>query len=225
MSARHELKYYISNGEYTLLSQRLKRTMDRDKNTRHHAGYHVRSLYFDDLDNSAFMEKIDGVENRDKVRIRIYDLSDRVIKLECKHKAGPYIDKSSINLSRAECDAILSGRYEFLLSRREPFAKKMFVDFRTKPLRPRVIVDYVREAYVFPLENVRVTFDKDLRTGFRSVDLFNPHLLTYPVLSDYDMILEVKFDRWLPTYIRDLLQCVAQRSAISKYCLCRKFEV
>jgi len=225
MALRHELKYYISRGEYTLLSQRLGRTMDRDRNTRRIEGYHIRSLYFDDPDNSAFMEKIDGVEDRDKVRLRIYDLSDRVIKLECKHKAGPYIDKSSVTLSRKECDMLLCGRPEFLLGRREPFAKKMFVDFRTKQLRPRVIVDYVREAYVFPAENVRVTFDKDVRTGFRSVDLFNQRLLTYPALGEYDMILEVKFDRWLPTYIRELIQCTAQRSAISKYCICRKFEV
>ena len=102
----------------------------------------------------------------------------------------------------------------------------MFAEFATRPLRPCVIVDYMREAYTFPFQDVRVTFDKDVRTGYRNTDLFNARIPTYPVIEDYNMVLEVKFNRYLPTYIRSLLQLDAHaRSAISKYCLCRKFEL
>lgn len=224
---RHELKYYINQGQYTLLSKKLSLTMEQDQYARKNGGeYFIRSLYFDDLDDSAFREKLDGIDNRDKFRIRIYNMSDSVIKLECKHKEGGFIQKTSINLTREEYDRLYKGDYTFLLHRGEPFARRMFAEFATRSLRPKVIVDYMREAYTFPLEEVRITFDKDIRTGFRNTDMFNERIPTYPVVNDYDMVLEVKFNNYLPTYIRYLLQLQSHaRSAVSKYCLCRKFEL
>ena len=185
---RHELKYYINQGAYTFLSKKLSLTMEQDKYARKNGGeYLIRSLYLDDMDDSAFREKLDGIDNRERLR---------------------------------------KGDYTFLLHRPEPFARRMFAEFATKPLRPCVIVDYMREAYTFPVQDVRVTFDKDVRTGYRSTDLFNAHIPTYRVIDDYDMVLEVKFNQYLPTYIRSLLQLDAHvRSAVSKYCLCRKFEL
>lgn len=224
---RHELKYYINQGAYTFLSKKLSLTMEQDKYARKNGGeYLIRSLYLDDMDDSAFREKLDGIDNRDKFRIRIYNMSDAAIKLECKHKEGGYIKKTSLALSREEYERLRKGDYTFLLHRPEPFARRMFAEFATKPLRPCVIVDYMREAYTFPVQDVRVTFDKDVRTGYRSTDLFNTHIPTYRVIDDYDMVLEVKFNQYLPTYIRSLLQLDAHvRSAVSKYCLCRKFEL
>ncbi len=224
-SFRHELKYYISNGEYQILSKKLSLTMDRDKFAQKTGRYMIRSLYFDDFDDSALREKLDGVGGRDKYRIRIYNLADSTIKLERKHKEGQYILKHSLSLSREECDNIIHGNYGVLLSRPEDFAKQLYVAFRTQGLKPKVIVDYYREAYVFPTEQVRVTFDSDIRTAFRAVDLFNPHLPTCPVVEGFDMVLEIKFNKYLPAYIQSLVQvAAAERSAISKYCLCRKFE-
>ncbi|MBQ7114255.1 MAG: polyphosphate polymerase domain-containing protein [Clostridia bacterium] len=224
---RHELKYYINRGSYTLLSKKLALTLEQDKYARKNGGeYFIRSLYFDDMNDSAFREKLDGVDNRDKFRIRIYNMSDAAIKLECKHKENGYILKKSVMLSREEYERLMKGDYTFLLHRNEPFARRMFAEFATKPLKPRVIVDYMREAYTFPLEDVRITFDKDVRTGMRSTDLFNARIPTYPVIDGYDMVLEVKFNRYLPTYVRSLLQLDAHtRSAVSKYCLCRRFEL
>ncbi len=224
---RHELKYYISLGEYELLSRKLSLTMARDENAQSKFGgkYFIRSLYFDGYDDGAIQQKLDGVDDREKFRIRIYNLSDRAIKLECKHKEGQYIQKESIPLSRPECDAIVQGKFGVLLRRREAFAKRLYVDFRTRNLKPRVLVDYWREAYVFPQEDVRVTFDSDIRTAFRATDLFNPHLPTFPVIEGYGMVLEIKFNAYLPSYIRTLVQPTeAQRSAVSKYVLCRKYE-
>jgi len=224
---RHELKYYINRGNYTLLSKKLSLTLEQDKYARKNGGeYFIRSLYFDDMNDSAFREKLDGVDSRDKFRIRIYNMSDAAIKLECKHKENGYIQKQSVMLSREEYERLMKGDYTFLLQRNEPFARRMFAEFATKPLKPRVIVDYMREAYTFPLEDVRITFDKDVRTGLRSTDLFNARIPTYPVIDGYDMVLEVKFNRYLPTYVRSLLQLDSHtRSAVSKYCLCRRFEL
>ena len=147
-------------------------------------------------------------------------------KLERKYKKDSFIYKQSLRLSRGECDQLLAGRYGFLLRRPEDFAHVMFREFTTRALGPAVIVDYVREPFVFPFQNVRVTFDKELHTGYQGMDLFDPDLPTYPVLEGYDMVLEVKFNQYLPGYIRELIQCGAHvRSAISKYCLCRKFHL
>lgn len=223
---RHELKFYISRVEYELLSRRLSLTMDRDRYAQKTGKYFIRSLYFDDYQNSALVEKLEGTHSRDKYRVRIYNMKDTTIKLERKHKEGPYILKSSLSLTRKECDALLGGDYGFLLERKENFAHEMYAAFRTLALKPCVMVDYWREAYVFPMEDVRVTFDRDIRTAYRATALFDAHLPTYPVVEGYDMVLEIKFNRYLPGYIRTLLQPVqnAQRSAVSKYCLCRKYE-
>ena len=224
---RHELKYYITLGEYELLQRKLSLTMERDAFAKKNGGeYFIRSLYFDDRDDSAFREKLSGLDERDKFRIRIYDMRDDVIKLECKHKSNGYIKKQSIGLSRKEYEKLMSGDRPFLLNRPEPFARRMYLEFAQRALKPAVIVDYTREAFVFPMEDVRVTFDKNVRTGLRSVDMFNAGIPTYPVIDDYGMVLEIKFNRFLPTYIRSLLQLEAsQRSAISKYVLCRRFEL
>ncbi|MEL7610833.1 MAG: polyphosphate polymerase domain-containing protein [Bacillota bacterium] len=225
-SYRHELKFYITAGDYALLSRRLSRCMDRDKNADEYGNYFIRSLYFDDLEDSAFREKLDGVDSRDKYRIRIYNLSDDVIKLERKHKEGQYILKESASLSRKECDLLISGDPSFLLRRDDLFSKQMYARFVTRRLLPRVIVDYTREAYIYPYEDVRVTFDKQVKTGFRAVDIFDGGFPTYPALDGYGTVLEIKFNRNLPLHIRALLQIDSHaRSAISKYCLCRRYEL
>lgn len=224
---RHEQKYLISEGEYALLSRRLQMTMAQDAHAAQNGGeYHIRSLYFDDPFDSAVRDKLDGIETRDKVRIRIYNGSDSTIKLERKHKDGPYIQKTSLSLSRQECDALLRGDYRFLLRRPEPFAGQMFGIFKLRQLRPKVLVDYDREPYVFPAEDVRVTFDKNVRTAMRATALFDPDVPTYPVMELKNcVLLEVKFNESLPAYIQMLIQMgAAQRTAFSKYLFCRRYE-
>lgn len=224
---RHELKFYLNRGDYELLRKRLLLTLEQDRFAKLRGGeYFIRSLYFDDADDGAFREKLAGENDRDKYRLRTYNMLDDVVKLERKHKEQGYILKESLDLSRGEAESLIAGDYGVLLGREEPFARRMYRTFATSLYKPRVIVDYMREAYTFSVEDVRVTFDKNVRTGYRSVDLFSPNVITYPAVSGYDMVLEVKFNRYLPTYVRALLQVDAHaRSAISKYCLCRKYEL
>ena len=222
---RHELKYFITPAEMTVLRGILTPVMQLDPNGNEHNEYHIRSLYFDTINDDALEEKIAGVGNRKKYRIRIYNFSDRVIKLECKSKYGDLISKQSVTIPRELADQLIAGDPEGLQRMRHPLLHDVYREMKTRLLRPAVIVDYVREAYIHPAEEVRITFDKQLRTGLYSSDMFNPMLPTYPVFDDPVEILEVKYDEFLPSYIQSILSGItAQRSAISKYTWCRRYE-
>ena len=222
---RHELKYFITPAEMTVLRGILTPVMQLDPNGNEHNEYHIRSLYFDTINDDALEEKIAGVGNRKKYRIRIYNFSDRVIKLECKSKYGDLISKQSVTIPRELADQLIAGDPEGLQRMRHPLFHDVYREMKTRLLRPAVIVDYVREAYIHNAEEVRVTFDKQLRTGLFSSDMFNAKLPTYPVFDDPVEILEVKYDEFLPSYIQSVLSSItAQRSAVSKYTWCRRYE-
>ena len=225
LPARHELKYFINPAELEALRQRLRGALSMDAHCVGGRPYVIRSLYFDDIDDSAFYDKQAGVMHRDKYRIRIYNFSDKTIFLERKRKMGDLIQKSSVQITRRLCDQLADGNPSGLYKAQNPLLQDMYVQMRTKLLRPRVLVDYEREAYIHPAEDVRITFDLALRSGLASRDLFNPHV---PTVCPHDRnveILEVKFNNYLPDYINALLYGVeAERSAVSKYILCRRFE-
>ena len=222
---RHELKYFITPAEMNVLRGVLTPVMQLDPNGNENNEYHIRSLYFDTINDRALEEKIAGVGNRKKYRIRIYNFSDKVIKLECKSKYGDLISKQSVTIPRELADQLIAGDPEGLQRMRHPLFHDMFREMKLNLLRPAVVVDYVREAYIHPAEEVRVTFDKTLRTGLFSSDMFNKNLPTYPVFDDPVEILEVKYDEFLPAHIQAILSGItAQRSAISKYTWCRRYE-
>ena len=224
MPARHELKYYVNAAEIEALRMRLFPVMELDKHCKK-GPYAIRSLYFDDAYDSAYYDKEQGVMHRDKYRIRIYNNSDEVIFLERKRKAGDLIQKSSVRITRRLAERIIEGDPRGLQNSPNELMQDMFVQMRTKLLRPKVIVDYKREAYVHPVEDVRITLDMQLRTGLKNVDIFNPDILTVNPHDRELEILEVKYNRYLPAHIAGMLYGLsADRSAISKYVICRKFE-
>ena len=224
---RHELKYFINEMQYHLLSSALDRVLWRDPNGDENNEYHIRSLYFDTVFNDAYFDKIDGDQNRDKYRIRIYNLTDRVIKLECKTKVGSLISKRSLSIPRGLCEQLMAADPTGLESTRSGLLSDVYREMTVNLLHPVVLVDYVREAYLHPAEEVRITFDKQLRTGLRSTDLFNPYVPTVSPFDNGEIILEVKYNRVMPPFIRDLISthCPnALQSAVSKYTWCRRFE-
>ena len=222
---RHELKYFTTAAELHVLRSILTPVMQLDPNGNENNEYHIRSLYFDTINDDALEEKIAGVGNRKKYRMRIYNFSDKVIKLECKSKYGDLISKQSVTIPRDLAEQLIAGDPEGLQRMRHPLLHDVYREMKTRLLRPAVIVDYVREAYIHPAEDVRITFDKQLRSGLYSQDIFNPSIPTYPVFDDAVEILEVKFNEFLPTYIQSILSGItAQRSAISKYTWCRRYE-
>ena len=224
---RHELKYFINEEQYYVLSGILDQLLERDPNGDEYNEYHIRSLYFDTVFNDALFDKLDGNQNRDKYRIRIYNFSDKVIKLECKTKVGSLISKRSQSIPKILCEQLMAGDPTGLETTRSGLLNDMYREMTVNLLRPVVLVDYVREAYLHPAQEVRITFDKQLRTGLWSHDLFNPQVPTIPPFDNGEMILEVKYNQFLPPYIRDILTTYCQgalNSAISKYTWCRRFE-
>ncbi|MGF7048443.1 hypothetical protein J2T13_002951 [Paenibacillus sp. DS2015] len=220
---RHELKYNINQHQYLIIRQQLKNLLKQDTNANSTGEYHIRSLYFDDIDNTALHEKLGGVRDREKYRIRIYNLSDQVIHLEKKIKFNEYITKIKESITREMADDIISGNYEVLNIPEKPLLYEMYGAMKHKLLRPRVIVDYVREAYIAHTGNVRITFDKHLKTGLNSIDLFNPDVPTIHALDHQTLVFEIKYDEYLPEYIRAAVQSngLLQQSN-SKYVICRK---
>ena len=215
---RHEHKYFINEAGYAQLSSLLGSVLKRDRHSDKNGEYFIRSLYFDDVYDTAYYTKIDGVEKRDKY-------SDQAIFLERKHKEGEYIMKNSVRITRRLCDQLIAGKPDGLDGSQNPLLRDMFREMRTNRLHPVVIVDYAREAYMHPAENVRITFDKRLHTGLFSKDLFNAQLNGISPIDPGQVILEVKYDRYLPEYIRGILSTIpADHCAISKYTLCRRFE-
>ena len=225
---RHELKFFISPIQYQVLSRMLKATLNPDPNGDENNQYHIRSLYFDTAYDSALYDKINGTANRDKYRIRIYNFSDQMIRLECKSKFRDLISKRSVRITRDLAEQLISADPTGLESTASGLVSDTFREMRTNLLHPVVIVDYLREAYLHPAEEVRITFDMQLRSGLKSVDMFNPYLPTVPPFDHDEIILEVKYNQVLPPYIANLLTYAlrdgACRSAISKYVYCRRFE-
>jgi hypothetical protein len=221
---RNELKFMINYHQYFTIRQRLKALMKRDEHAGPNGEYHIRSLYFDDIGNKALDEKLGGVSDRVKYRIRIYNMEDKVIHFEKKIKKNEYIAKVKESLSRSMVDELLHGNMEILNVPDKPLFAEVYDEMKHRLLRPKVIVDYVREPYVCANGNVRITFDKELRSGLGSTDLFDTELGAVRALDENFIILEVKFDEYLPGYIRDALQMEGlQRQSASKYVICRKY--
>ena len=225
---RHELKFLIARPQYEVLSRTLRGVLRLDQNAVRHGGsYHIRSLYFDTVFDDALYEKFSGVRDRNKYRIRIYNMSGLEVFMECKSKIGSLISKRSLKIPRDLADQIIACDPSGLENTRSGLLRDVYREMRTRLLHPVVLVDYEREAYVHVAEEVRITFDMRVRTGLNSIDLFNPRVPTVPVLPHDETILEVKYNRVLPPFIRDVLSfsCPeAVQSAVSKYTLCRRYE-
>ncbi len=219
---RHEIKLLLSKAEYLATRAKLAPILSQDEFTLDSGDYFIRSLYFDDIKKSAYWEKLSGVADRKKYRIRIYNLCDSVIKLECKEKKGDRIHKRSVALDRAAADKIIGGDFSPLAEIDNELAKEIYALSKTSGLQPSVIVDYDREAYIHPVSNVRLTFDKALHAGISSADIFDKEAVTLPVYPEGYVIFEVKYDDVIPKHLAQIVSsCQGQKLALSKFCLCR----
>ena len=217
---RHEWKYRISEEEHDLLAFRMRGILEPDPNAKD-GTYLIRSLYFDDYWNSAYEEKEGGVLMRKKYRIRIYNYSDKVIRLERKKKFGSYIYKESAPLTHNEVFRILNEDYDFLLQSPHRLLQEFYVECVSNLMRPRVIVDYDREPWIMDAGTVRVTFDRNVRAAIGSFDIFDPTLPTLAVVPPGEMILEVKYTEFLPQIIRNIIpEGAPEMTAYSKYVMC-----
>jgi len=226
ISNRRELKYYINHIDYINLKSKLIKIFSKDRNSNPEGYYNVRSLYFDNKSNDNYYEKIAGVEKRKKYRIRIYNLSDKPVKLEIKSKLNNVIIKESVFIDIGDVKKIISGDYSCLLYYKNATANKIYYAFSRDYYRPVIIIDYKRDAYYIDLNNIRITFDRDIKKDEISLDdLFKSNLNMSDVLNNNKVIMEIKYNCKIPVWIKNLLQLGRfERCAISKYTLSRYIE-
>lgn len=219
---RHEYKHVINLLDYHTLQQRIKEVATLDPNAGKDGRYHIRSLYFDNEDDKALREKLYGLPNREKYRIRIYDKSENFIRLEKKSKWNGLCNKQSVSLTRKQAEQIIAGETAWMKDSGNALLTEFYCKLRYQRLRPKTLVDYWREAYIFPYGNVRITFDADVRTGLYTTELFGQDISTIHTGETGLLLLEVKYDRFLPDVIRHLIQTnTRQTTAFSKYAVCR----
>ncbi|CAI3701849.1 polyphosphate polymerase domain-containing protein [Clostridium neonatale] len=215
---RHELKHYINFSDYISIKSRLRSIMHIDKNANENNEYKIRSLYFDNVYDKALMEKVIGVPKRHKFRIRFYNDNHEFIRLEKKSKIRGLCLKDSEKITKEECEKIINRDIEFLRDSNKKLFIDLYSEMKGNLLRPKTIVDYTREAYIYPIGNVRITFDKSVRTGLNNINMFDDNLATIETIDNKYIVLEVKFDEFLPQIIRDIIQVKERRAtSISKY--------
>lgn len=220
MDFRHEWKHEISFSDLLAIRQRLRLIAQPDAHSIK-GRYEIRSLYFDTFNDKALRDKINGVSRREKFRIRCYNRDFSLIHLEKKSKRSGLGNKQKAKLQPMEVQAIIAGNYEFLLNSGQPLLEELYHKIIYQGLRPKTIVDYTREPFVFAPGNVRVTLDYNIRTGLSCTDFLNPECVTVPA-GEAPIILEVKWDEFLPSVIRDAVQLEGRHtSAFSKYAVCR----
>ena len=221
---RHELKHQISPQEDLVLAGRLRKLFRRDAHAGADGTYRITSLYFDTPYDAALREKLDGVDRREKFRLRYYGGDPDWLKLEKKYKINGLCGKRSARLSRGEAEALLSGEHGFLLRRGEPLLQELYSKLRGHGLAPRTVVCYDREAFLYAPGHVRVTLDRKIRAGRSPLDFLHPERIQIPVLEGLT-VLEVKYDAFLPDLVRMAVQVPdRQAGACSKYALCRRFD-
>ena len=220
MPYRQELKYLINEADVTLTRLRLSSFMKKDEHINADGNYTVRSLYFDDYYNSAYNDKYMGALDRQKYRIRLYNFSDNFIQLERKTKWNNYIDKQTSQISRQDVLEIVDNRFNSLLRYPGDLQKVFYYECQANVMRPRVLVDYEREPFVFDHGNVRVTFDMNVRAVVGGMNIFDREAPTIPLLERGQAIMEVKYTEFLPNLIRNILPPQATSFiAVSKYIL------
>ncbi|MBL7147231.1 MAG: polyphosphate polymerase domain-containing protein [Nanoarchaeota archaeon] len=223
---RNELKYYINYTDYKVLYEILDNLLllTQDENVIRTKGL-IRSLYFDTIYDKAFYEKEAGVLNRKKYRLRIYDLDTEKVKFEIKNKFNNQILKETAFISREDTIEVQNENYEVLLKYNNPVLNKAYCDFKKDPHRPVAVIEYIREAFMFPFNDVRITFDKKLKATSKSLDIFAKDHLMKPLFKKGILVMEVKYNTFLPLRVKKLIQVPRlQRSAISKYCIGRMGE-
>lgn len=221
---RHELKYMVSQLDYLVLVRRLEKVLKRDRNSQG-KNYTITSLYFDDYDNQAYKEKINGEAFRHKYRIRYYNDDLTYIKLEKKSKINQMTMKTSEPLLVEEVEKIYQGDTEFLLDKVGDLYHDFYRQLNHGLLKPKVIVRYEREAFIHPLGDLRITFDKNVKTANCQTMIFEENIHFTSAIEADQVIVEVKFNGILPDHIRSLIQTghVMQASS-SKYVYSRKYN-
>lgn len=221
---RHEYKYLSSSNQLAVINNNVSALMELDNYAKQSGMYTVRSVYFDDYYNKYFYDNMYGIDPREKFRIRIYNASSERINLEVKKKVRGKVKKLSCKLNEELCNRILHGESIDIREIDSPVYKKFYILYTTRMLRAKVIVEYDRIPYVYKDGNVRVTLDKNIRSSNQCYDFLEQDIFFKPIMETNQHLLEVKFDEYLPDFIKDTVENEKlKQTTFSKYFLCRKY--
>ena len=219
---REEKKFLINIADFRKESHHLEQVLLQDAHNGRD-GYTIRSLYFDTPFDEDYFEKTAGIECRRKIRLRIYDPENNFAMLEMKQKQGSYQRKRSLKIGRDAAERMIQGDYSSLLFQEEPFAVEMYGLMQRKCYRPKTIVEYHRKAFIAKENKIRITFDNQIVATESCFDLYSKNLIMNPVLDPYDVVLEVKYNGFLLSYIKDMINSINKSElSVSKYCLARQ---
>lgn len=220
---RNELKYYINKAEYLKLSTIFNSVLQRDFYGSEDGDYWIRSLYFDTVNNDDYYDKVIGVKDRKKIRIRIYNTDTETTKLEIKNRYDQYMLKETVSISREDTKSIINGDLDVLLKYNNKTANKVYYIMHNNFYKPSIIVDYYREAYTCPINSIRITFDKNVQASKNVDGIFDKNNIMTNIFNEPKVILEIKYNNMLPKWIREILSTYdGDRSSVSKYCLGRE---
>lgn len=223
---RHEYKYVCPLDKMVYIKNSVDALMELDYHAREQGEYAVRSIYFDDYYDSCYKDNIYGVDPREKFRIRIYNGDSSKITLELKQKQKSKTKKISCLLSREVCEEIINGELPDITAIDSVLYRKFCVQLQNRKLSPKVIVEYDRIPYVYGDGNVRVTFDKNIRSSNQCSDFLEQDLFFRPIMEMNKHLIEVKFDEFLPDFISQIVEHEdLKQSSFSKYYLCRKYSL
>lgn len=221
-NSRYEIKYLITKADAIDLYNKLKFIMCEDEHCDENGQYFVRSIYYDNIYNSAYSSKKNGENNQTKYRIRAYNMSDDIILFEKKIKSNNKISKTALQLKRYQYEQILAKNYDILEQMNIPLASEIYGLHTSTNLQPSIMVEYNRVALTHPLSNTRITFDSQLRAVIDSFDIFDEDAYTYPIFPNGSVILEIKYDNVLPAHISSILSTIAgEKTSLSKFGMCK----
>ncbi len=223
---RHEYKFLIDARQKAVLYSRIKNLIPVDSHAGENDTYWIRSVYFDDMFDSCFNESEDGINERAKYRIRIYNVEGSRISLERKTKKNGMVCKESAKLTRSQCDSLIAGK-AFPIEEDMPEVLKQFlVLMLTKGFRPKAVIEYERIPFIYKDGNVRITFDDNITSSLDTDRFFERDNVRYPILAKGQSLLEVKFDEYLPSFIKNNLEIGSlMQTSFSKYYLGRKYTI
>lgn len=225
MKLRHELKFTLHKEAAKLLKSRMAMLLPYDGNADRNGEYMIRSLYFDTPDSSAYYEKMDGVENRKKYRIRYYNQNTGFIRLECKEKFNQMTQKRQVRISLDQAKRFIAGDIEAMDIEGEDLLREFLIEMKTKHLIPSVIVDYRRTAFVMESLDVRITFDETIHSRVFNHDLFEVSHGGVMPMEEVESVVEIKYNDVLPSSIVAVLNSMPMtRQALSKFALCRGMQ-
>lgn len=223
---RHEYKYILNSTQEQILRCRAEGILLRDAHVNEDGSYIIRSLYFDDLNDSCYFENESGTDPRSKFRIRYYNNDNTRIKLEKKSKRRGMTLKETCSLTKEECFLFMQGEIPAIHADMPEKKKQLLLEMRIRNMLPKVIVMYERIPFIYPAGNVRITFDRKLSSSNDIEHFLDGRHSVRPIMEMGQVVMEVKWDEILPSHIKDVMYLKnLQWSAFSKYCLCRKFHL